>query len=350
MTVQKNNKTTKFLVTGGAGFIGSNIVEELLKQNKIVRVLDNFATGKRENILKFKDNPNFELFEGDLRSFHIIRAAVKGMDYILHQGALPSVPRSINDPLTSNDVNILGTLNILEAAKEFKVKRVVYASSSSIYGDIETLPKTETMPVNPLSPYALSKYTAERYCQIFTEIYGLETVCLRYFNVFGPNQDPTSQYSAVIPKFIRLMLDGERPIIYGDGSQSRDFTYVSNNVKANLLACTAEGIAGEVFNIACGERYTLLELVQTINEILGTEIEPLFEKDRPGDVKHSLANISKAQEKLKFNVSTHFNEGLVHLTEQIQKTGLHTQIKHPTPPPKRKLKTKDPVGSVGYLD
>jgi UDP-glucose 4-epimerase len=202
-----------YLVTGGAGFIGSNIVKELLTREQRVRVLDNFSTGKRENLFEFKESPNFELIEGDLRSFHTVRTAVKDMDYILHQGALPSVPRSVNDPLTTNDVNILGTLNILEAAKEFGVKRVVYASSSSIYGDNKILPKTEDMPINPLSPYALSKYTGERYCQIFTKIYGLETVCLRYFNVFGPNQDPTSQYSAVIPKFIRLMSEGKRHTI-----------------------------------------------------------------------------------------------------------------------------------------
>jgi nucleoside-diphosphate-sugar epimerase len=305
-----------YLVTGGAGFIGSNIVKELLHRKQQVRVLDNFATGKRENLFEFKGNPDFELIEGDLRSFHVVRTAVKGIDYILHQGALPSVPRSINDPLTTNDVNILGTLNILEAAKEFGVRRVVYASSSSIYGDNPALPKREDMPVQPLSPYALSKYTGERYCQIFTKIYGLETVCLRYFNVFGPNQDPTSQYSAVIPKFIRLVSEGKRPVIYGDGSQSRDFTHASNVVAANLLACTAKGVGGEVFNIACGQRYSLLELVQTINTVLGTAIEPLFEKERPGDVKHSLADIDRAKEKLGFQIVTRFEEGLTKLIKE----------------------------------
>ena len=209
----------KYLVTGGAGFIGSNIVKELLTRGEYVRVLDNFATGKRENVFEFKNNPNFELIEGDLRSFHIVRNAVKDVDYILHQGALPSIPRSINDPITTNDVNILGTLNILEAAKEFGVRRVAYASSSSVYGNSADLPKTEDIPVQPLSPYALSKYTGERYCQIYYKIYGLETVVLRYFNVFGPNQDPTSQYSAVIPKFIKLMKEGQSPTIYGDGTQ-----------------------------------------------------------------------------------------------------------------------------------
>ncbi len=300
----------KYLVTGGAGFIGSNIVSELLAQGYEVRVLDNFATGKRENILPLMKNEKMTMIEGDLRSFHTVRAAVKGVDYILHQGALPSVPRSINDPITSNDVNILGTLNILEAAKEFGVKRVVCASSSSIYGNSETLPKIEVMPVNPLSPYALTKYAQERYCQIFTEIYGLETVSLRYFNVFGPNQDPTSQYSAVIPKFIRLIMAGKQPVIYGDGTQSRDFTFVENNVWANIQACVAPEAAGKVINVACGERYTLIQLVEKINEILGTNVEPLFEPDRAGDVKHSLAGIEKAKKLLDYEVRVDFEEGL----------------------------------------
>ena len=300
----------KYLVTGGAGFIGSNIVKELLKQGQEVRVLDNFATGKRENILPLLKDPKLTLIEGDLRSFHIVRSAVKGVDYILHQGALPSVPRSINDPITTNDVNILGMLNILEAAKEFEVKRVICASSSSIYGNSESLPKVETMPVNPMSPYALTKYTQERYCQIFYQLYGLETVSLRYFNVFGPNQDPTSQYSAVIPKFIKLMMQNKRPVIYGDGSQSRDFTYVENNVWANIQACTAENAAGEVINIACGESYTLLDLVRMLNEILGKDIEPIFENERAGDVKHSLAGIEKAKEVLGNEVRVDFKEGL----------------------------------------
>ena len=300
----------KYLVTGGAGFIGSNIVKELLRRGEKVRLLDNFATGKRENLLPFNGDPNLEVIEGDLRSFHIVRDAVRGCDYVLHQGALPSVPRSIKDPITSNEVNINGTLHILEAAREFGVKRVVFASSSSVYGNNATLPKVETMPVAPLSPYALTKYAGERYCQVFHALYGVETVALRYFNVFGPNQDPNSQYSAVIPKFIKMIKEGRRPVIYGDGTQSRDFTYVSNNVEANLLACTAPDVAGEVFNIACGERYTLLDLVHTINEILGTRVEPLFEPPRPGDVKHSLAGIEKARQKLGFEVKVKFREGL----------------------------------------
>lgn len=306
-----------YLVTGGAGFIGSNIVKELLDRNEKVRVLDNFATGKRENILRYKDNPNLQIIEGDLRSFHVVRDAVKGVDFVLHQGALPSVPRSVNDPITSNDVNILGTLNILEAAKEFKVKRVVFASSSSVYGNSEFLPKQEDMAVAPLSPYAVSKYAAERYCQIYYQLYGLETVCLRYFNVFGPNQDPTSQYSAVIPKFIKAINEDIQPVIYGDGTQSRDFTFVTNNVEANLLACTAEGVAGEVFNIACGVKYTLIELVAEINKVLGKEIKPIFDKDRSGDVKHSLADISRAQDLLKYRVKVDFAEGIRNTVEHF---------------------------------
>ena len=304
-----------FLITGGAGFIGSHLTAALLQRNDQVRVLDNFATGKRENILPLTKDPHLTMIEGDLRSFHIVRAAVKGVDYILHQGALPSVPRSINDPITSNDVNILGTLNLLEAAKEFGVKRIVCASSSSIYGNSETLPKVETMPVNPMSPYALTKYAQERYCQVFYSLYGLETVSLRYFNVFGPNQDPTSQYSAVIPKFIKLIQQDREPVIYGDGSQSRDFTFVENNVWANIQACTAAKAAGEVINIACGERYTLLDLVRMINSILGKDIQPRFEPERPGDVKHSLAGIDKAKDLLGYKVKVDFKTGLERTVE-----------------------------------
>jgi len=300
----------KYLVTGGAGFIGSNIVKELLDRGEKVRVLDNFSTGKRENIFIYKDNLNFELIEGDLRSFHVVRDAVRGVDYILHQGALPSVPRSINDPITTNDVNILGTLNILEAAREFKVKRIVYASSSSIYGDSTELPKKEDMFIRPLSPYALSKYTAERYCQIHTMIYGLETVCIRYFNVFGPNQDPSSQYSAVIPKFIELISKGKNPIMYGDGTQSRDFTYVKNVVEANILACTAPKAVGEVINVACNDSTTLLELVSLINDYLCKNVQPKFAERRSGDVQHSLASIKKAQNLLHYKVEVPFKEGL----------------------------------------
>jgi len=309
----------KYLVTGGAGFIGSNLVKELLKRGEEIKVLDNFSTGKRENVINFLSNKNFELIEGDLRSFHTVRDAVRDVDYILHQGALPSVPRSITDPITTNDVNILGTLNILEAAKEFNVKKVVFASSSSVYGNNPTSPKTETMPVAPLSPYALSKYTAERYFQIYNQIYGLKTVCLRYFNVFGINQDPNSQYSAVIPKFIKSMINDESPIIYGDGTQSRDFTFVENNVNANLLACSTENADGEVINIACGKSYSLLDLVNSINKILNKQIEPTFEPSKKGDVLHSLADISKAKKILDYQVSVSFMEGLEKTIERFIK-------------------------------
>lgn len=298
-----------YLVTGGAGFIGSNIVKELLARGEDVRVLDNFSTGKRENLEAFVGLSNFEIFEGDIRSFPMVKNAMEGVDYVLHQGALPSVPRSIKDPVTTNEVNINGTLNVLEASREFKVKRLVFASSSSVYGNSETLPKDESMPVAPMSPYALTKYAAERYCQIYYSLYGLETVVLRYFNVFGPNQDPTSQYSAVIPKFIKMIKKGISPVIYGDGEQSRDFTYVSNNVEANLLACKAPDIAGRVFNIACGNRFSLLDLVNTLNAILNQNVIPKFEEARPGDVKHSLASIELAKQKLGFRVNTEFREG-----------------------------------------
>ncbi len=263
-----------YLVTGGAGFIGSHIVETLLQRGERVRVLDNFSTGKRENIKPFLDR--IELIEGDIRSYHTVREAVDGVDFILHQAALPSVPRSVKDPITSNEVNVTGTLNILDAARDAKVKRLIYASSSSIYGDLEVLPKTEDMLPRPLSPYAVAKLSGEKYCQVFTRLYGLETVSLRYFNVFGPRQDPHSQYSAVIPKFVDLIRSGQQPLVHGDGEQSRDFTYVGNVVHANLLACEQglEELAGEVFNIACGRRITINMLIKHINDLLDTAIEP----------------------------------------------------------------------------
>jgi len=303
-----------FLVTGGAGFIGSNIVKRLLADGHKVRVLDNFSTGKRENVLGFSSNKNFEMIEGDLRSFHIVSNSFKGgIEYVLHQGALPSVPRSINDPITTNDVNILGTLNVLEAAKEYHVKRVICASSSSVYGNSEHLPKIETMNVAPLSPYAITKYAQERYCQVYSEIYGLQTVSLRYFNVFGPNQDPTSQYSAVIPKFIRLMKNDIAPTIFGDGTQSRDFTFVDNNVEANILACECDDVSGDFFNIGCGESFTLNTLVHTLNKLLNKNIEPIYLAPRDGDVKHSLADIEKARNKLNYQCKIKFFEGLERL-------------------------------------
>ncbi len=298
----------KFLVTGGAGFIGSNIVEELLKQGHSVRVLDNFSTGKRENLKEF--NSDIELLEGDIRSYHIVRQAVSGIEVILHQAALPSVPRSINDPITTHEVNATGTLNILDAAKDSGVKRIVYASSSSIYGDNPILPKKEDMLPNPLSPYAVSKLAGEKYCQVFAMLYGIETVILRYFNVFGPRQDPNSQYSAVIPKFINLMSDDQQPTIYGDGTQSRDFTYVSNIVEGNLLAATKDIDSGLVMNCACHGQITLNELVKEINNLLDKNIEPIYANKRPGDILHSFANIELIKAKLNYEPKISFNTGI----------------------------------------
>ena len=283
-----------YLVTGGAGFIGSHIVETLIKRGEHVRVLDNLSTGRKENIASFLDR--IEFIEGDLRDEEVVRRAVDGVDYVLHQAAVASVIRSVKDPIPTETANVVGTLNLLLAARDAGVRRLVYASSSSVYGDSPTLPKVETMPPRPKSPYAVSKLAVEYHCHIFYELFGLETVGLRYFNVFGPRQDPTSEYAAVIPKFVTAMLRGESPTIYGDGTQSRDFTYVSNVVRANLLAVTEPGMVGRVFNTAVGTRYTLLELVAMLNEILGTRVEPIFAPPRPGDVKHSLADINQIEE------------------------------------------------------
>jgi UDP-glucose 4-epimerase len=299
---------TKFLVTGGAGFIGSNIVEELLKRGHFVRVLDNFATGKRENLKEFEKD--IEFLEGDIRSYHIVRQAVKDIEVILHQAALPSVPRSINDPITTNEVNVMGTLNILDAAKDAGVRRIVYASSSSVYGDNPKLPKREDMLPNPLSPYAVSKLAGEKYCNVFSRLYGMETVTLRYFNVFGPKQDPDSQYSAVIPKFIEAIKADKQPMIYGDGTQSRDFTYVANVVEANILAATKDIGSGLVMNCACHEQITLNELVIQINNLLGKNIETIYAKSREGDIKHSFADIRLIKEKLNFIPNISFTLGL----------------------------------------
>lgn len=298
----------KYLVTGGAGFIGSNIAEELANKGHTVRVVDNFLTGKKENIASFLDK--IEFVEGDIRNFETCRRVSKGMDFVLHQAALPSVPRSIEDPLLTNEINVKGTLNVLLAAREEGVKRVVFASSSSVYGDDPRLPKKEGIEGNILSPYAVSKLTGEKYCQVFSQTFGLSTVCLRYFNIFGPRQDPFSQYAAVVPNFITKMLNGEIPIIFGDGEQSRDFTYVSNVVEANILASEVQGISGEIFNIACGERITVNALAGKINEILNKDIKPVNEPPRPGDIKHSFADVSKAGDMLDYKPLVPFNQGL----------------------------------------
>ena len=299
----------KYLVTGGAGFIGSNIVDALLHRGEYVRVLDNFSTGKPQNLVGL--DGKIEFIEGDIRDLDRVREAVKGMDYVFHQAALPSIPRSISDPITTNEVNLTGTLNVLVASRDAKVKRVIYAASSSAYGDNPTLPKREDMPARPISPYGISKYAGEQYCQIFTEIYVLETVCLRYFNIFGPKQDPHSPYSGVISIFIKAYLCGVPPKIYGDGEQSRDFTFVANAVRANLLACDVEGAAGQVFNIACGQRTTINELACLIRELLESDIEPVHVAQRPGEILHSLADISKAQTVLGYDPKVDLTVGLM---------------------------------------
>lgn len=297
-----------YLVTGGAGFIGSNIARKLLELRHQVRVLDNFLTGKRENLADIRGD--IDLIEGDLRNFEAARQAAQGVEYILHLGALPSVPRSVADPLLSHDINITGTLHVLEAARQQGVKRVVFSSSSSIYGDTPTLPKREDMPLNPLSPYAAHKAAGELYCRVYQNMFRVETVCLRYFNVFGLRQDPASQYAAVIPRFITALRSGGQPTIYGDGEQSRDFTYIDNVVAANIAASTAPDAAGEVINIACGERVTINELARRIGALLGKEVAPQYLPARAGDVKHSLADISKARRLLNYADTVNLDTGL----------------------------------------
>lgn len=305
----------KVLVTGGAGFIGSNLVAELLRKGKSVKVLDNFSSGKRENLMKF--GKDIELIEGDIRSYHIVREAVNDVDVIFHQAALPSVPRSIKDPITTNEVNVNGTLNVLDAAVSASVRRVIYASSSSVYGDNPELPKHEGMLPNPLSPYAVSKLAGEKYCAVFSRVYGLETIALRYFNVFGPNQDPGSQYSAVIPKFITAMEKDQRPVIYGDGEQSRDFTFVSNVVDANILASESKIDSAMTLNCACSGQVTLNELVSCINDLIGKEIKPEYAEPRAGDIKHSFADISLIGEMLGFHPEVDFHSGLKRTVESF---------------------------------
>jgi len=295
-------------VTGGGGFIGSHLIRRLLADGHAVRVLDNFATGRRENLEDVLDQ--IELIEGDLQSYERVHNAVRGCELAFHLGALPSVPRSIQDPLTSNATNVVGTLNVLLAARDEGVRRVVYASSSSTYGASTELPKREEMPALPIAPYAVSKLAAEGYCRAFHEVYGLETVALRYFNVFGPRQDPQSQYAAVIPNFITAVLEDRGPIVHGDGEQSRDFTYVDNAVDANILAADAPGAAGEAFNVACGERVSLNEVVARLGARAGVEVDAVHTDSRPGDVRHSLADISKAREILGYEPAIDFDEGL----------------------------------------
>ena len=306
-----------YVVTGGGGFIGSHIVEELLRRNEIVRVIDNFSTGKWENVEPFEGGA--EIIEADIAEGKNLPRFLEGADYVIHQAAIPSVPKSILDPVKSHHANVNGTLQVLNASREANVKRVVYASSSSVYGDSPTLPKHEGMMPNPLSPYGAQKLFAEIYCQVFSRAYGLETVSLRYFNVFGPRQDSTSQYSGVLALFIPAVLQSKRPTIYGDGLQSRDFTYVQNVVEANLLACTVPGVAGQVFNVACGDRITVNSMLQQINKITGKDIAPIYADPRPGDIKHSQADITRAKEHLGYQPKISFEEGLRNTIEWYRK-------------------------------
>ncbi len=296
----------KALVTGGAGFIGSNLALALLARGHDVRLLDNFSTGHRANL----ELLDAEVVEGDLRSYERVAAAVGGVEVVFHQGALPSVPRSIQDPLTSTAVNVEGTLNVILAARDAGVRRVVFASSSSVYGDAPGMPRRESQPLSPLAPYAVSKLAAEQYCMVANRVYGVETVALRYFNVFGERQDPLSGYAAVIPKFIRMMLDGQRPTIFGDGQTSRDFTHVENVVEANLAAAVEPAAAGRVMNIAVGSSHTLNELVSELQGLVDSELEPEYGPQRPGDVSESLADISLARELLGYEPRIEFVEGL----------------------------------------
>lgn len=303
--------TIQYLVTGGAGFIGSHIAETLLKQGESVRVFDNLATGRSSNLEALQGLAgHFEFVQGDLRDSNAVRAAVEGVEVVFHQGALASVPRSIAEPVISLETNIIGTQNVLLAARDAGVRRVVYASSSSVYGDTPVLPKHEEMPTAPMSPYAVQKLTGELLCGVFTRIYGLETVALRYFNVFGPRQDPTSEYAAVIPRFLTALLEKRHPIVFGDGEQTRDFTYIENVVQANLLAATSSAAVGAAMNIGCGERISLNAVLQTAGELLGIHVHAEYRDPRPGDVRDSLADISRARRLLDYRPKVTFREGL----------------------------------------
>jgi UDP-glucose 4-epimerase len=299
---------TRVLVTGGAGFIGSNLVAALLERGDDVRVLDNFSTGSRANLAAL--GRDVEVVEGDLRSYERVHTAVRGREVVFHQGALGSVPRSVQDPLTSTAVNVEGTLNVLLAARDEGIRRVVAASSSSVYGDGGTFPRVETQAPNPISPYAVAKLAAERFCVAFTRVYDIETVALRYFNVFGPRQDPTSQYAAVVPRFIRAIADGQPATIHGDGEQSRDFTYVENVVQANLLAAESAGGVGRVLNIATGEAQTVDGLADTIGRLVGRPVAKSYGPAQPGDVRQSWADVSAAREAIGYEPAVGFEEGL----------------------------------------
>jgi len=298
----------KFLVTGGAGFIGSNICKRLVSQGCFVRVVDNLLTGKKSNLAGVIDK--IEFIQADMGDSEVAQSAMKDIDVVLHEGALPSVPVSIENPAATHKHCVDATFTLLLAARDAGVKRFVYAASSSAYGDAPTSPKVETMPASPLSPYAVAKLTGEYYCSVFYKIYGLETVSLRYFNVFGPFQDPASQYAAAIPAFVTAILKDEPPTIYGDGEQSRDFTYIDNVVDANLLAARAKSTQGEVVNIACGQAVTVNEIIDMINNLLGKSVKPTYTPPRPGDVKHSLADITAAKNLIGFDPVVKFKDGL----------------------------------------
>ena len=314
------SSTRQFLVTGGAGFIGSHIVDALVENGDDVKVIDDFSAGTRENLKGLIDK--IELIEGDIREKKVVSNVMQGVDYVLHQAALRSVPKSLGNPEIYNDVNINGTLNILTAAKDAKVKRVVFASSSSIYGETDRLPEKEDFYPLLISPYALTKLAGEYYCRVFSQNYGLETVSLRYFNVFGPRQSLENEYAVVIPKFITCMLKDEPAPIHGDGTQTRDFTYVANVVQANIKAATTQGASGEIFNIACGRAYTVLDIVKYVNKILKKDIKPKLGPLRQGDVKHTLADITKARRLLKFDPEIDFEEGLKRTIEYFAKAAV----------------------------
>jgi nucleoside-diphosphate-sugar epimerase len=307
----------QYLVTGGAGFIGSHLAEELLRRGERVRIVDNLVTGKRQNLAHL---PQAEFLEGDLADLDVARRAVDGVDFVLHQAAIPSVPRSVEDPITSNRANIDASVNVLVAARDAGVRRVVYAGSSSAYGNTPTLPKVETMATEPLSPYALQKLVAEQYCQMFTQLYGLETVTIRYFNVFGPRQDPSSPYSGVISLFIRALVEGRQPTIYGDGGQTRDFTYVANVVDGVLRACQAPAASGEVINVATAGRISLNQLFDAVKQLTGADVEPIYAETRAGDVRDSQADIGKARRLLGYEPVVRFEQGLEKTVEWFRTT------------------------------
>jgi UDP-N-acetylglucosamine/UDP-N-acetyl-alpha-D-glucosaminouronate 4-epimerase len=306
----------RILVTGGAGFVGSHLAGRLLRLGHDVRVIDNFSTGRRGNLAALA--PDAELVEGDIRSYERASTAVRGCEIVFHLAALPSVPRSVQDPLTSHEANVTGLLNVMLAARDARVRRLVYASSSSVYGANAELPKREEMTPAPISPYGVSKLAGEGYCRAFGEVYGLETVALRYFNVFGPHQDPRSDYAAAIPNFIAALMAGRAPVVFGDGEQSRDFTFVDNVVDANVLAMDAPGARGRVYNVACGERITINALVAELRELLASSVEVEYRPARPGEVLHSLADISAARRDLGYEPAVGLREGLERTIEHLR--------------------------------